>query len=105
MSTQETVFGQVSSNAVLACTITSKVSPRRERLISASRSAELKGVEEMRMEASQPFVKQSWKKRRSVAAAMVGLMMLAYAEFLLINSNGLQGLLFLRCRAAAPAQC
>ena len=31
--------------------------------------------------------------------------LLAYAEFLLINSNGLQGLLFLRCRAAAPAQC
>ena len=25
--------------------------------------------------------------------------------FLLIDSNGLQGLLFLRCRAAAPAQC
>ena len=33
------------------------------------------------------------------------LKMLAYAEFLLINSNGLQGLLFLRCRVAAPAQC
>lgn len=73
MSAQETVFGQVSSNAVLARTITSKESPGRERLISASRSAELKGVEEMRMEASQPFIKQSWKKRRSVAAAVVGL--------------------------------
>ena len=73
MSTQETVFGQVSSNAILACAITSKASPGRERLISASRSAKLKGVEEMRMEASQLFVKQSWKKRWSVAAAVVGL--------------------------------
>ena len=73
MSAQETVFEQVSSNTVLARTITSKASPRKERLISASRSAELKGVEEMRMEASQPFVKQSWEKRRSVATAVVGL--------------------------------
>ena len=73
MSTQETVFGQVSSNAIVACAITSKASPGRERLISASRSAKLKGVEEMRMEASQLFVKQSWKKRWSVAAAVVGL--------------------------------
>ena len=73
MSTQETVFGQVSSNAILACAITSKASPGRERLISASRLAKLKGVEEMRMEASQLFVKQSWKKRWSVAAAVVGL--------------------------------
>ena len=73
MSTQETVFGQVSSNAILACAITSKASPGRERLISASRSAKLKGVEEMRMEALQLFVKQSWKKRWSVAAAVVGL--------------------------------
>ena len=73
MSTQETVFGQVSSNAILACAITSKASPGRERLISASCSAKLKGVEEMRMEASQLFVKQSWKKRWSVATAVVGL--------------------------------
>ena len=73
MSTQETVFGQVSSNTILACAITSKASLGRERLISASRSAKLKGMEEMRMEASQLFVKQSWKKRRSMAAAVVGL--------------------------------
>ena len=30
-------------------------------------------MDEMRMEASQPFVKQSWEKRRSMAAAVVGL--------------------------------
>ncbi|KAJ6949568.1 hypothetical protein NC651_003528 [Populus alba x Populus x berolinensis] len=41
--------------------------------MSASRSAELKGVEEMRMEASQPLGKQSWKKRRRVPAAVLGL--------------------------------
>ncbi|KAI5341111.1 hypothetical protein L3X38_020385 [Prunus dulcis] len=41
--------------------------------MSASRSALLKGVEETRMEASQPLWRQSWKKRRRVAAAVVGL--------------------------------
>ena len=43
MSAQETVFEQVSSNAILVRTITSKASSGRERLISASHSAELKG--------------------------------------------------------------
>ncbi|PON47470.1 peroxidase [Parasponia andersonii] len=73
MSAQETVLGQASSRAVLARTTTSKASPGRERLMSASRSAELKGVEETRTEASQPPRKQSWKKRRRVPAAVVGL--------------------------------
>ncbi len=73
MSAHETVLGQASSNAVLARTTTSKASPGRERLMSASRSAELKGVEETRMEASQPSTRQSWKKRRRVAAAVEGL--------------------------------
>lgn len=73
MSAQETVLGQESSRAVLARTTTSKASPGRERLMSALRSAALKGVEEMRMEASQPLGRQSWKKRRRVAAAVVGL--------------------------------
>lgn len=40
--------------------------------MSASRSALLKGVEEISTEASQPPIKQSWKKRRRVAAAVVG---------------------------------
>ncbi|KAL3813765.1 hypothetical protein ACJIZ3_015033 [Penstemon smallii] len=40
--------------------------------MSASRSALLKRVEEMRTEASQPPTKQSWKKRRREAAAVVG---------------------------------
>jgi len=73
MSAQETVLGQESSRAVLARVTRSKASPGKERLMSASRSAELKGVEEMRMEASQPLGKQSWKKRRRVPAAVLGL--------------------------------
>ena len=59
MSVQETVLGHSSSRAVLARTITSKASPGRERLISASRSALLKGVDEMRTEPSQPLGRQS----------------------------------------------
>lgn len=74
MSAQETVFGHESSRAVLARTTRSKASPGRERLMSASRSAEENGVDERRMEASQPLGRrQSWRKRRSVAAAVVGL--------------------------------
>lgn len=73
MSEQETVFGQASSSAVLALTMTSNPSPGRERLIEASRSAVLNAVEEIRTEASQPLGKQSWKKRRSTAAAVVGV--------------------------------
>lgn len=73
MSEQETVFGQASSRAVLMRTITSKASPGRERLMSLSRSVLVKGVEERRMEESQPLGRrQSWRKRRSVAAAVVG---------------------------------
>ena len=66
--------GQESSRAVLARTTRSKASPGRERLISASRSAWLKGFVEMRTEASQPSTMQSWKKRRRVPAAVVGLL-------------------------------
>lgn len=73
MSEQETVLGQASSSAVLARTITSKPSPGSERLIDESRSAVLKGVEEIKTEASQPLGKQSWKKRRITAAAVVGV--------------------------------
>lgn len=73
MSAQDTTPGQESSRADLARTTRSKASPGRERLMSASRSALLKGVEEMRMEPSQPSMRQSWKKRRRVAAAVVGL--------------------------------
>lgn len=72
MSAHETTPGQASSKAVLARTMTSKPSPGRERLMSASRSALLKGVEEMRTEASQPSTRQSWKKRRRAAPAVVG---------------------------------
>lgn len=73
MSEQETVLGQEISRAVLIRTMRSKASPGRERLMSASRSALLKEVEERRTEASQPLGRrQSWRKRRSVAAAVVG---------------------------------
>lgn len=72
MSEQETTPGQESSNAVLARITTSKPSPGKERLMSASRSALEKWVEEIKTEASQPSMKQSWKKRRRVAAAVVG---------------------------------
>ena len=61
--------GHSSSRAVLARMIRSKESPGREKLISASRSATLKELEEIRMEASQPSTMQSWKKRRRVPAA------------------------------------
>ncbi|ANM70897.1 unnamed protein product [Arabidopsis thaliana] len=73
ISEQETVLGQASSRAVLARITTSNPSPGRERLIDESRSAVLKAVEETRTEASQPLGKQSWKKRRRAAAAVVGV--------------------------------
>nr|DAD31043.1 TPA_asm: hypothetical protein HUJ06_009894 [Nelumbo nucifera] len=73
MSAQDTTPGQVSSRAVLARTMRSKASPGRERFTSLSRSALLKALEEMRTEASQPSTMQSWKKRRRVPAAVVGL--------------------------------
>ncbi|XP_074294101.1 uncharacterized protein LOC141621745 [Silene latifolia] len=72
MSEQETIPGQWSSRLALARTKTSKPSPERERLMSASRSAGWKGVEVMRVEASQPVTRQPWKKRRRAAAAVVG---------------------------------
>ncbi|KAK6249431.1 hypothetical protein QQP08_009517 [Theobroma cacao] len=70
MSAHETMPGQESSIAVFARTMTSKASPGRDRLMSASRSALLKELEEIRTEASQPPTMQSWKKRRRVAAAV-----------------------------------
>nr|DAD34682.1 TPA_asm: hypothetical protein HUJ06_005322 [Nelumbo nucifera] len=73
ISAQETMPGQASSRAVLARTMRSKASPGRERLMSLSRSALLKTLEDMRTEASQPSTIQSWKKRRRVPAAVVGL--------------------------------
>jgi hypothetical protein len=51
----------------------SKASPGRERLMSASRSALLNWLLLMKVEASQPETKQSWKKTRRVPAAVVGL--------------------------------
>lgn len=73
MSAQDTVCGHASSKAVLARTMRSKASPGSERLMSASRSAVLKGVEERRSEASQPLGRrQSWRKRRRVAGPVVG---------------------------------
>ncbi|KAL5582476.1 hypothetical protein UlMin_014918 [Ulmus minor] len=88
MSAQETVSGQASSRAVLALTTTSNPSPGRERLMSASRSAVLKGVEEMRTEASQPLRRQSWKKRRRVAAAVEGLVICLFVTVsCMISSN------------------
>ncbi|KAI4967499.1 hypothetical protein ZWY2020_025347 [Hordeum vulgare] len=74
MSAQETVPGQAASSAALARATASKASPGRERLISAARSgvrSEESG--ETRTEASQPETKQSWKKSRSVPAAVDGL--------------------------------
>lgn len=74
MSEQETVPGQASSRAVLARTTRSKASPGRERLMSASRSGGgARGAAERRMEPSQPVPKQSWKRTRRVAAAVVGV--------------------------------
>lgn len=74
MSAHETILGHSSSSAVLARVMRSKPSPARERLMSASRSALLKALEEMRMEASQPPTMQSWKKRRRVAEAVLGVL-------------------------------
>lgn len=89
ISEQETVLGQASSRAVLALTMTSKPSPGSERLIDESRSAVLKAVEEIKIEASQPFGKQSWKKRRIVAAAVVGVVICLFEIASLIMSKNL----------------
>ncbi|PON95867.1 peroxidase [Trema orientale] len=72
ISAQETMPGHSSSSAVLTRVTRSKPSPERERLMSASRSALLKALVATRMEASQPSTRQSWKRRRRVAAAVVG---------------------------------
>lgn len=50
-------------------------SPGRERFISAARSGAAPEEEsgETSTEASQPLTKQSWKKSRSVPAAVDGL--------------------------------
>ncbi|KAK8630017.1 hypothetical protein V6N13_078829 [Hibiscus sabdariffa] len=76
MSEQETVLGHESSRAVLARTMRSQGSPERDKLMSASRSALLKGVEDMRMEVSHPFWRQSWKRRRNVPTVVVGLLVM-----------------------------
>ncbi|RID46539.1 hypothetical protein BRARA_I03191 [Brassica rapa] len=72
MSEHETTLGHFSSRAVLIRVIRSNASPGREWLMSASRSEVLPEVEATRIEASQPSTMQSWKKRRSVPAAVVG---------------------------------
>lgn len=72
ISEQETMPGHSSSRLVLIRVIMSKPSPGSDKLMSASRSALLKELEAMRMEASQPSTIQSWKKSRRVAAAVVG---------------------------------
>ncbi|KAM0055534.1 hypothetical protein Hdeb2414_s0006g00207281 [Helianthus debilis subsp. tardiflorus] len=59
ISAQETTPGQASSRAVFARTTTSKPSPGRDKLISASRSALLKCVEEINIDPSQPSTRQS----------------------------------------------
>ncbi|KAJ0454828.1 hypothetical protein HanIR_Chr15g0744411 [Helianthus annuus] len=59
ISVQETTPGQASSRAVFALTTTSKPSPGRDKLISASRSALLKCVEEINIDPSQPSTRQS----------------------------------------------
>ncbi|CAJ2651197.1 uncharacterized protein LOC123895321 [Trifolium pratense] len=73
MSEQETTPGHSNSNMFLVRVIMSKPSPERERLMSASRSALLKELEVTKTEASQPPIKQSVKKRRSVAPAVEGV--------------------------------
>ncbi|PVH35433.1 hypothetical protein PAHAL_7G181900 [Panicum hallii] len=73
MSAQETTPGQAASSAALARSTASKASPGRERLISAARSGDASEESgETSTEASQPLTKQSWKKSRSVPAAVDG---------------------------------
>ncbi|KAF7080426.1 hypothetical protein CFC21_093713 [Triticum aestivum] len=71
-SAQETTPGHSSSRANLERTTASKASPGREWLISASFSDLAKRVGAISTEASQPVTKQSWKKTRSMPAAVVG---------------------------------
>ncbi|KAK3030076.1 hypothetical protein RJ639_037624 [Escallonia herrerae] len=73
ISEQDTMPGQASSRAVLARTTRSNASPGSERLMSLSLSALLNWLELMRTEASHPLTMQSWKNRRRVAAAVVGV--------------------------------
>ena len=71
MSAQETVRGQCASRTALASSMTSK--PRMLGLLATeSFSALLPGVELMRMEASQPRTKQSWKCIRMSPAPTPG---------------------------------
>ncbi|KAJ6769865.1 hypothetical protein OIU79_020677 [Salix purpurea] len=65
--------GLACLRVVLARVTGLKASLSKKRLMSASRSTELKGVEETRMEASQSLTKQSWKKRWTTPALVLGL--------------------------------
>ncbi|XP_027192466.1 uncharacterized protein [Cicer arietinum] len=89
MSAQETTPGHSSSKMFLARVTASKPSPERERFMSASRSALLKELEDTKTEASQPPIMQSWKKRRSVAAAVDGVICCFSATESLIMSKNL----------------
>lgn len=90
MSAHETMPGQDSSSAVLVRITTSKASPGRERLISASRSAVLKELEETRTEASQPSTMQSWKNMRRAAEAVVGVVicLLVMVSRMILSKSG-----------------
>lgn len=70
---RKNVPGHSSSREALARMTRSKASPGRERLISESRSALLNWLLLMKVDASHPETKQSWKKTRRVPAAVVGL--------------------------------
>ena len=65
MSAQETTPGQTSSTLALIWSMTSY--PRTELLFGAavfSPTNPVAGTSSRRMDASQPWTKQSWKKRR-----------------------------------------
>ncbi|KAF2607348.1 hypothetical protein F2Q68_00044893 [Brassica cretica] len=71
MSAQDTTPGQDSSRAALMRVTISNVSSVREWLSSSSRSDLFKAFLAISTDASHPSKKQSWKKRRSIPAAVL----------------------------------
>ena len=68
MSAQETVPGQAASTCVLMLSMTSKPKVEPPALGPELFSPGVVAVSSSSSEASQPLTKQSWKKRRRMAA-------------------------------------
>nr|DAD22733.1 TPA_asm: hypothetical protein HUJ06_024195 [Nelumbo nucifera] len=72
MSAQDTTPGHFSSTRAFAFLMLPNASTGRFLLSCASFSAMLPGLDAIRIDASQPSTKQSWKKRRIVEGPEMG---------------------------------